>query len=683
MEPQDILSQLKNPTVQSERLLDQCRAPDLTLWREHPELYLAFVERLIEQGHPARALDLAREGERHLQNNSRLQYRLALAAARGGNAKYAEALLAPLLAKATRTDGSRPVDMTTALQVEVISLQGRVLKDRSKREPGLSGESAAWYERAAAVPGASELADFGTFPLVNAATMWRIAGNREKSELLAAEVVRRIQPHAQSPVVAESPWLAATLGEAMILLNRHEDAIGWYLKGVSVATARGDLGSLASLRNNLRRLQEVGATADADFLNEHLGDVVVFSGHMLDSPERRAAGHPVRFPNTPSIIEEVGSAIRHSLQQLNAKVGYCSLACGGDILFAEAMLDRGAELHVVLPFAEEDFWRTSVDFGRDEPQWRAWRERYQNVLHKVREASTLRVRYATTEPYLGSHELFGYTNTMLQGLAILRGRERVSEPTAVALTDRSSTALTGATADFLAAWTKLGYRIHEIDLAALRQGHPVPEAPLEAPLEPLMVGTLKRPVKAMLFADVAGYSGINERQLSEFLRAYGNYLRELFDSPIGRQAIYANTWGDGLYVVFDRVAHAAEFAIELVEPRIGQQPAWESFGLGSINPFRVGLHSGPVFELSNLFQGRPEFAGQHVNRVARIEPVTLRGCAYASEPFAAHLMMESDDRFEIEGVGVHSLAKEYDRCTLYKISRGVGAGRIEIPRSAR
>jgi hypothetical protein len=70
-------------------------------------------------------------------------------------------------------------------------------------------------------------------------------------------------------------------------------------------------------------------------------------------------------------------------------------------------------------------------------------------------------------------------------------------------------------------------------------------------------------------------------------------------------------------------------------------------------PFRVGLHAGPVFEISDLFQGRSESADQHVNRAARIEPVTVRGCAYASEQLAALLMMESPGSFVIEGVGVH------------------------------
>jgi hypothetical protein len=67
MTPDEILTRLNSPNVAAERLLDECRAPDLTAWRERPELYFAFVSRLIDQGHPARALDLAREGEHCLR----------------------------------------------------------------------------------------------------------------------------------------------------------------------------------------------------------------------------------------------------------------------------------------------------------------------------------------------------------------------------------------------------------------------------------------------------------------------------------------------------------------------------------------------------------------------------------------------------------------------------------------
>jgi len=671
MTAQEILTQLSSPEVAAERLLDRCLAPDFTLWKDHPELYFAFVKRLVEQGHPGRAVELAREGETHLKNHSRLQYQLALAAARGGNPSYAETLLAPLLENAIGPVGSRPADMDTALRVNIIALQARVYKDRSAREPDLTRKSAEWYERAAAVALAAEVPDLTTYPLINAATMWRLAGDQVKSEQLAADVVRQIEPLAEAAAVAGNIWPAATLGEALLLLGRHEDAVKWYSRAIGVANGRGETGNLASIRNNLRRLQAVGATANPDFLDEHLGKVVVFSGHMLDSPDRRQAGHPPRFPNDPRLIQAVATAIRATLDKLNAKVGYCSLACGGDILFAEAMLARGAELHVVLPFSQHDFRRTSVDFGQDGREWRSWRQRFDDILDKVEQESTTRVRYATREPYLGSDELFGFTNSMLQGLAVLRSRERASESTAVALIDRLSEGKTGGTAHFVATWTTAGYVAHEIDLAALRNANSSYEKVNERPAAPAVTGTLNRPVKAMLFADVAGYSAIDEWELSRFLASYRDYLKAIFASPVGKPAIYANAWGDGLYVVFDHVADAAAFACELVEPTIGVPPDWQAFRLGQTTPFRVGLHAGPVFELADLFQGRSEFTGQHVNRAARIEPVTIRGCAYASEPFAALLILEASTRFVVEAVGVHSLAKEYDRCPLYRLQRAL------------
>jgi tetratricopeptide (TPR) repeat protein len=662
---EDIIARLNHPGVPVDRLLDETRAPDLSVWREHPELYPAFVRRLLEQGHPGRALELGREGQAHLSDNLRLRYLLALAAARGGGTRYAEALLAPLLSLATDPAGPPP-GMDDALRIDVIALQGRLLKDRSEREPALAADSARWYERAA---GAAPNPEAAVFPLTNAATMWRVAGDAARSESLASEVARLVGGRAEEAASAGNLWPAASLGEALLLLGRHDEAIHWYRRAVEVANQRGDVGNLVSLRNNLRRLKAVGATAESAFLDEQLGRVVVFSGHLLDSPERRASGAPPRFPRQPALVSAVESAIREKVEALNAKVGYCSLGCGGDILFAEAMLDRGAELHVVLPFGQQDFRRTSVDFGQDAAEWRGWRRRFDSILDRVERESKSRVHYVTHEPYLGSRELFEFANTVLQGLAVLRSRERASEPAALVLIDRSSADSAGGTADFTATWVGAGYRAEEINLAAIRAAHPAGTLPQEAPAPPPVLSALARPVKAMLFADVAGYSAIPEWQLPAFLTAYGQRLRELFGSAVGKAAVYANTWGDGLYVVFDRAADAAAFALELVEPTSGRSPDWSAFGLGPTNPMRVGLHTGPVFELRDLFQGRSEFAGQHVNRAARIEPVTVRGCAYASEPFAAMLTMHTPGRFAVETVGVHSLAKNYDRCPLYRIQR--------------
>ncbi len=94
--------------------------------------------------------------------------------------------------------------------------------------------------------------------------------------------------------------------------------------------------------------------------------VSLFSGHMIDAPGREKP----RFPPSKETI--AAEAIASKLDQLNAgsdDLCICGGACGGDILFAEATLARGASLELYLPFDEETFLAKSVDFAGG--NWRA------------------------------------------------------------------------------------------------------------------------------------------------------------------------------------------------------------------------------------------------------------------------------------------------------------------------
>ncbi len=664
MTEQEILDRLNQSHVSAESLLEECRGPDQNLWKGNSQLYRAFTHKLLVQGYPARALDLAREGHESLRDDVELQYLLALAARRGGNPRYARALLTELLTQAMDPDSTLPIE----LRMNAVALQGSIQKSLSRTAPELLVQSAQWYQRAAQLPGVSEMPDRGTFPMINAATVWRLAGNVERSRELAREVIRLC---ADSDEASHDPlWRLATLGEASVLMEEHDAAAKFYQQAVTVAAADNRLGELASVRANIELLRSAGVTADPETLDRQLGSVVTFSGHMVDSPERMKAGHPSRFPNSPALVAAVSAAIASVLDQINATVGFCSLACGGDLLFAKAMLARNAELHIVLPFAQHDFLRTSVHFGQTSEAWRMWGTMFDEVLDAV---PNNRVRYTTKEPYLGSNELFDFSGRVQQGMSVIRSQERASVPQAVFLLDTTTPGRSGGARSMAEAWATRGYAAHEIDLKTLRSewNEPLDDVNVSsAPAAPTAISKLKRPVKGLLFADVAGFSRIPEFQLAEFLEEYGRFLRELFASPIGTAATYANTWGDGIYAVFDHVSDAAAFALELLESSITTAPDWSKYGLGDSSPFRVGLHAGPVFELPDMFQGRSGFSGQHVSRAARIEPATMRGCAYASEPFAALLKMEDDRRFHIENVGEHSLAKNYDRCQLYRITIG-------------
>jgi hypothetical protein len=417
----EILDLLNQSQVSAESLLEECRGPNQQLWKGNSVLYRAFTHKLLVQGYPARALDLAREGQEFLRDDVDLQYLLALAARRGGNPRYAQTLLVPLLPLATDPQSTLPIK----LRVDIVALQGSILKILSRTSPELLIQSAEWYERAAQLPGVSEMPDGGTFPLINAATVLLLAGNELQSRKLATEVVRRF---AASPETSDPLWGQATLGEAHLLLEEHDIAARYYQQAVAAAAADNRLGELSSVRVNIELLRSAGLTADPEFLDVQLGSVVNFSGHMIDSPERLKGGHPSRFPNSPKLIAAVSVAFAKVLDQLNAKVGFCSLACGGDLLFAKAMLARDAELHIVLPFAQHDFLRTSVNFGQTSEAWRKWRVMFDEVLNAVPEN---RVRYATKEPFLGSNELFDFCGRVQQGIAAIRSRERAGATTIV------------------------------------------------------------------------------------------------------------------------------------------------------------------------------------------------------------------------------------------------------------
>src|ERR1041384_2034523 len=84
-------------------------------------------------------------------------------------------------------------------------------------------------------------------------------------------------------------------------------------------------------------------------------EVVVFTGHMMDKKGRVPPRFVPRFPKEKE--EAVTQAIHDALEKLDARIGFSSAACGGDTIFIEQMLQRGGEVHVVLPYAEKLFVR--------------------------------------------------------------------------------------------------------------------------------------------------------------------------------------------------------------------------------------------------------------------------------------------------------------------------------------
>lgn len=635
------------------------------LWTGDVRLYQAFGRKLIQAGHPARAYELVRAGLLLSPNDLELQYWRALALARGGNLSKASMGVQELLGQIVQSrdtalsDGPERLKHLEHLEVEALSLAGRIEKDAYARSDNpvlqqrFGSRSADAYERAYRISG-------DPFPGVNAATMSLLMGRHEQARALARETITRVRSTLDSTPTGVGYWSFATLGEAHLVLGDLPEATRWYEE--AVRQAQGHRGDIAAMRRNVLLLKDKGAADDTILQIFHLGRVVAFSGHMLDHPDRVAKqGLTPRFPANPELEHDVSIAIQQMIDELDARVGYCSAACGADILFAERMLERHAELHVMLPFDKNDFYRTSVDYGL--PEMADWRRRCDAVL----ERATV-VHYATRESYLGDDVLFAFVNTVMFGLAIMRAAELGVTPAALTVLDPASRKLLGGTKQHLDEWTERGNETYMIDLAALRTRHgggaaPVPHQIIAAE-EHATPQNARREIKVMIFADVQNFSKLSEAQTPTFFLLFLAEVAALVDASTTKP-VFCNTWGDGLFLVFDHVIDGADFAMRLLD-RI-ESIDWSSVGLPSDITVRLGIHAGPVFPTQHPILRRGDFFGSHVNRAARIEPVTTPGCAYASEQFAAALSVVYPHAFVCEYVGIEQLAKEYDRIPLYRL----------------
>jgi hypothetical protein len=122
--------------------------------------------------------------------------------------------------------------------------------------------------------------------------------------------------------------------------------------------------------------------------------VFLFSGHMVDAPGRKTPRFPV---DMESAVRQAisGKLDRHGAGPEDAGVG--SAACGSDLLFAEGLLDRRADLRLCLAFPEPEFLAKSVAFAGD-----GWVDRFHAVTARARVEvfpANSPIARATSDPY--------------------------------------------------------------------------------------------------------------------------------------------------------------------------------------------------------------------------------------------------------------------------------------------
>ena len=189
-------------------------------------------------------------------------------------------------------------------------------------------------------------------------------------------------------------WSKATLGDLEVLVGTPDTVKNAYKE--AIAKSDKDWFALDSSRAQLQLLQDLGFRPD--FVSAGIAafdralaklqppearwepqQVFLFSGHMIDAPDRKEP----RFPAEKEAI--AAQKINAALDQLGAgpkDLAFCQAAAGGDLLFIEACQQRGVRCQVLLPFPEPEFIERSVlpSKGGD-----AWRDRFYPMKAKLQD----------------------------------------------------------------------------------------------------------------------------------------------------------------------------------------------------------------------------------------------------------------------------------------------------------
>jgi class 3 adenylate cyclase len=355
--------------------------------------------------------------------------------------------------------------------------------------------------------------------------------------------------------------------------------------------------------------------------------------------------------------------IAEELENLEGAYGYASAACGGDLLFHEAMLRRGGEIHVVLPCPKDEFRSACVDIIPDSD----WGERFEKVMQRATSIDILSDQCASDNAMASE-----CCNRVVLGLGAMKAKSTHTALSILALWDGRPGDAIGGTHSMVEFCRAHNRPVRIIDLLEAtktslpQELRPIPHEVSSTTRLPGASADPAQKICAMVFADAANFSKLTERQLPGFAKHYLGGVKRLIEqaenSPLVR-----NTWGDGLYVVFATVREAGLFALELRDFVCSRK--WESYGLPANFNARIGLHAGPVYEIYDPIIGQWSYIGSHVTWAARIEPRTPLGEIYASRTFAALTAAEDIREYTCEYVGVLELAKGYGELPVYRVVR--------------
>ena len=173
----------------------------------------------------------------------------------------------------------------------------------------------------------------------------------------------------------------------------------------------------------------------------------------------------------------------------------------------------------------------------------------------------------------------------------------------------------------------------------------------------------KSRIVSMLFADLAGYSGIGNDQLYAKLQSLAE---EFHKSLPDHELVYYNTWGDAFFICIDDPMTLLEMALDLRDRY--RNLNWIRAGFPKALQIRIAVHLDKVTIISNG-DTVSNVIGRNVNAAARIEPIVPSNSIYCSESFQRHTFEDASGFAKFKPMGTRALAKGFGEMPLFEVLR--------------
>ncbi len=324
--------------------------------------WLALVAAARRAGEYLEVIDLARRGLEEHPGDLLLTYDKILAYARTGATEEADANLRSL-----RDAGALDAISEAKLRTDFGALHARLLKDRAYAATGLD---AAALARDAAVAYEAVFDDTGAyFPAVNAATLFRIAGDIGRSRRLAELTVAAAR--------ADRPgfWQGASIAEAELVLGDFAAAEAALLQAVTCGV---HMDELATTRRQLA------------WLCEHMGIRAEWLA-ALPAPYVLCWETPAHAVDVPQ--EAIQSLVEGQLGGELPVVAYGAIVSPADIAVAETLIGAGVHTNLVIASTPE---ACIAAFGTDRGA------RLRAVLGAARSVAEVTLEGTSAEPIVAS-----------------------------------------------------------------------------------------------------------------------------------------------------------------------------------------------------------------------------------------------------------------------------------------